>query len=137
MQENKRHQEYWNDSTPISEIEPIPEGGLTAQSRGDLAQWVEAPLLEACQRFYDKGIKTELSSANKYDVEEGYAHIAIDFESLSPANREIALTFGEQGHIQGSIPKKGIYIKIPLTSNSTVGGIKKVALDIVDEFEQQ
>ncbi len=121
---------------PLSEIEPIEEGGLTPQSREDLKMWVEAPLLDACQQFYDKGIKTVFSSANKKDI-NSYAHIALDFDSLSPRNQEIALRLGEEGKIHGSKPRKGIYLKIPVNNKTTVGDIKKAALEMVQQFEQQ
>lgn len=121
---------------PLSEIEPIEEGGLTPQNREDLKMWVEAPLLDACQQFYDKGIKTVFSSANKTDINR-YAYIALDFDSLSPRNQEIALRLGEEGKIHGSKPRKGIYLKIPVNNKTTVGDIKKAALEMVQQFEQQ
>ena len=125
------------DSNPISAIEPIEQGGLTPQSREDLKKLVELPLLEACQKFFDKGIRTVFSSANKKDIEIGHAHIALDFESLSPQNKEIALSLGKEGIIHGSRIRKGIYLEIPVNEHSTIGQIKDEALSLVDKFEDQ
>jgi len=129
--------EFNDDLKPLSEIEPIEEGGLTPQNREDLKMWVEAPLLDACQQFYDKGITTVFSSANQKDISNGYAHIALDFDSLSPRNQEIALRLGEEGKIHGSKPSRGVYLKIPVHSKTTAGDIKKAALEMVQQFEQQ
>ncbi len=126
----------YSDDTLLSQVVPIEEGGINVQNREDLAYVVEAPLLEACQRLFDKGIKTVFSSANQKDV--GYfAYIAIDFESLSSANKAIALRQGEEGMLHGSIPRKGINLKIPITETSTLGEIKQKALSLVDQFENQ
>jgi hypothetical protein len=125
------------EATLLSDIEPIEEGGMVVENREDLRSFVEAPLLEACQRFFDKGIKTVFSSANKKDVRSGYAHIALDFESLSPVNQKIAMSLGKEGIIHGSRIRKGIYLEIPITETSILGEIKKKALALVDKFENQ
>ncbi|MFH0806256.1 MAG: hypothetical protein V1885_00820 [Candidatus Brennerbacteria bacterium] len=106
--ENFEQRNELSGDTPLSEIEPIEEGGVIVGDKEDLKFFVEAPLLEACQQFFDKGIKTIFSSANKKDVGIGYAHIALDFDSLSPVNKEIALSIGKEGMIHGSVPKKGV-----------------------------
>ncbi len=125
-----------NDSTPISDIEPIEQGGLTPQDREGLRNLVEAPLLDACQLLYDKGVKTVFSSANKKDVGR-YGSIDIDFESLSPNNKTIALRIGKANGIWGSIPRKGVSIQIPITPQSTLGEIREAGLAIAQQFEQQ
>ena len=124
------------DNTLLSEIEPIEQGGLSVESRDELKHLVEAPLLEACQQFFDKGIRTVFSSANKKYVGTN-AHIALDFESLSPANKAIALSVGKEGIIHGSIQRKCIYIEIPVAASATLGEIKQKALTMVDKFENQ
>ena len=124
-------------STPISSIEPIEEGGLAVENREDLIKVVESPLLKACEVLFDKGIQTVFSSANKKDVSLGKGHIAIDYESLNEANKKIALEIGELGIIHGSTPRQGVYIKIPINKQSTLGEISEQALELVSRFEDQ
>ena len=128
--------EPFNDSTPISEIEPIEHGGLTPQDREGLRSLVEAPLLDACQLLYDKGVKTVFSSANRKDV-GGSAHIAIDFDTLSANNKAIAARLGTEGMIHGFKPRKGIYINFPITPQTTLGEIREASIAIAEQFEQQ
>lgn len=125
------------DSTLISDIEPVEEGGITVPSKEYLKNFVEYPLLEACELLFDKGIRTIFSSANKKDLIIGHAHIALDWEQLSPANQQIAEKLGEEGIIHGSRTRKGIYLQIPVTRSSTVGDIKEQALTLVNQFENQ
>jgi hypothetical protein len=126
----------YEDTTLLSQVEPIEEGGVSIHNREDLAHCVEAPLLEACQQLFDKGIRTVFSSANKKDVGR-FAHIALDFETLSPDNQEIASRLGEEGHLHGSRPRKGIFLQIPVTETSTLGEIKHQALGMASQFENQ
>lgn len=124
------------DNTLVSEIEPIEEGGISVQSREDLRYFVEAPLLEACQLLFDKGVKTAFSSANRKDIgRSGY--IAIEYDSLTDTNKEIGKRLGTEGKIHGSIPKKGIYLEIPISETSTLGEIKAKALELANQFEDQ
>lgn len=125
-----------HDSTPIAEIVAIENGGLKPETREDLAELVEFPLLEACQELFDKNIQTVFSSANTKDV-GGFGYITIDFESLSEENKKIALRIGEVGMIHGFKPKQGIYLNIPITEQSTVGEVKEVAKRLVGQFTQQ
>jgi hypothetical protein len=125
------------DSTPISQVEPIEEPGVEIKNSRDLEKVVEYPLLEACQILRDKGINTVFSSANKKDIQMGYCHIAIEFDSLSPKNKEVAAEIGEHGNLHGSVNRGGIYLKIPLNQDSTVGEIKQKAIELVSRFETQ
>ncbi len=125
------------DSTPISSVKPIEEGGLLVRNVDDLKELVEAPLLEACQVLFIKGIKTVFSSANEKDVESGYVYITIDYNTLSEENKKIALNAGELESVHGSIQSQGVYIKIPITENSTVGEIKEKSLGIARSFSDQ
>lgn len=124
------------DETLISLVEPIEEGGLRVENADDLENLVEAPLLDACKIFHEKGIETVFSSANKKDVIGGYAHIAIDFEKLNDKNKEIALSAGELGKAHGSTERPVVYIKIPISENSTVGEIKEESIRIAQQFER-
>jgi len=124
------------DNTRISEVEPIEEGGITVASKEDLRRVVEPPLVEACGILFDKGIRTVFSSANKKDVGRT-GHIAIDFDSLSSVNQEIASRIGSEGIIHGAVVKKGIYLEFPITESSTIGEIRELTLSLVNQFENQ
>lgn len=127
-----------DETTPISEIQPISEGGVEIQTREDLEKLVEPPLLEACQVLFDKRIRTIFSSANKYDISSGEGYITIDFDNLSPKNREIAKSIGGETHMtHGSEPVNAINLPIPISNDSTVGEINKASLEIVSKFENQ
>ena len=127
----------YSDSTLISSVKPIEEGGITAEKAEDLETLVEAPLLESCKILHEKGIKTVFSSANKKDIANGYAYITLDLEALSEKNREIALRIGKLGTIHGATMRDGIYIEIPIRESSTVGEVKQEAVRIAKGFEQQ
>lgn len=126
-----------SDETPLGAIEPIEQGGIIVETREDLAGLVEEPLLEACQLLYDKNIKTIMSSANKKDLVTGKVYIAIDFDSLSSKNKEIAKSFGEIFMMHGSIPKPAIKLEIPVDPNTTIGQIKVQAKKLFEKFQQQ
>ncbi|OGI75439.1 hypothetical protein A3C67_01005 [Candidatus Nomurabacteria bacterium RIFCSPHIGHO2_02_FULL_42_19] len=126
-----------NDDTPISQIDPISEGGLTPRNRGDLDHFVEAPLLEACQILFDKGIKTIFSSANKNDLSNQEAYIAIDYSTLSPYNQRIAKSLGEIHMAHGSVPAPAVNLMIPIEQNTTVGQVRNAARLLVSKFKQQ
>jgi hypothetical protein len=127
----------YGDSDLITKILPIEEGGINIEKENDLEDIVEAPLLDACKLLYGKRIETVFSSANQKDILDGYAYIVVDLEKLSEENKQIALAIGELGRIHGSIERKGIYIKIPITENSTVGEIKEESIKIAQQFKQQ
>lgn len=131
------HREEVPDETPISEIEQIAEGGLSVSKKEDLVQLVEAPLLQACEELYDKGIKTIFSSANRQDIAMGHAYITIDFDSLNPANQELAGSLGEIYMTHGSVPVRAVNIEIPINEASTVGDIRRAAAEIVAQFHNQ
>lgn len=125
------------DNTLISSVEPIEMGGITTEKAADLDKLVEFPLLEACKILNDKGIETVFSSANKKDVEQGYAYISINFEKLSQRNKELALSMGELGKIHGSIEQRGVYVKIPINKDSTVSDVRLESIRIAKIFENQ
>ena len=124
-----------SDETLLKVIEPIEEGGITLETREDLTRLVEPPLLEACQILFDKNIRTVMSSANKKD-KGGKAHIIISFDELNEQNQQIA---NKLGTVYDYIGKKYAKIEPPLliTEQTTVGEIRKSALELVSKFEQQ
>lgn len=126
-----------SDETPLSAIQPITKSALVPNSREDLVNIVEAPLLEACQILYDKNIKTVMSSANKEDMKSGIAWIAIDVGSLSEENKEVAKELGKIYMMHGSVPRPAINLEISISQNTTVDDIRKIALKMVEKFKQQ
>ena len=79
----------------LTEVEPIKNSFKHILKKEDLKEVVEPPLLTACEILYDKNIETKSSSANKDNVEQGFAYIYIDYDTLSPANQEIGKQIGE------------------------------------------
>jgi len=123
-----------SDDVLIVDIPVIEEGGVVPKTREGLAQLVEAPLLEACEELYDKNIETVMSSANARDVgHEGY--IVIAFDSLSEANKEVALNFGKPYNVRGLM--NYINVTFPITETTTVGDIRRMAHDAVSKFHKQ
>jgi hypothetical protein len=121
------------DSLLITEIPAIEEGGVVPVTREGLDRLVEPPLLEACEELYDKNIRTCMSSANSKDVgHEG--HITIEFDSLSDANKEVALSFGQPYNWQGV---NYVNITFPITPATTVGDIRRISRDAVSKFYKQ
>lgn len=130
-EEGKKHFEI---QTSLGEIEPIEQGSLTLNSREDLVRLVEAPLLEACQLFYDKGIETWMSSANKKDIVVGEVHIIIRYDSLSDQNKKIA----EQSEQPFSyLNREYTKITMPVTESTTAQQISKHMVEVASRFESQ
>jgi len=127
----KKHFEI---QTPLSEIPPIEGGGMTPQSKDDLARLVEAPLLEACQIFFDKGVETSMSSANRKDVEIGYVHLIIRFDSLSSRNKKIASDLGER---YSHLNREYLKITMPVDETTTAQKVSKHMSAIANQFDQQ
>ena len=119
---------------PLSEIDPIEESSITPKSREDLATFVEAPLLEACQLFYDKGIETWMSSANKKDIAIGEAHIIIRYDSLSDQNKKIAQ---QSGRSFSYLNREYTKITMPVTAGTTAQEISRHMVGIARRFESQ
>lgn len=131
------HRERMGDSTPLSEVESINEGGSSPKSREALSGLVEAPLLEACESLFDKNIQTVFSSANKDDIRSGEVYITIDYDSLTPANQMVARSLGEIHKTHGSEPKNAVNLTIRVSPETTVGEIRKAAVQIISKFESQ
>ncbi len=70
------------------------------------------------------GTPTEQDLSEAYELNEGLKPLS----EIEPI---------EEGKLHGSKPRKGIYLKIPVHSNTTVGDIKKAAQEIVQQFERQ
>jgi hypothetical protein len=134
------HQEEPLDSS-LDSIEPIQESS-NFFDRNDIKKFVEPPLVAACENFYDKNIRTLLSSANKKDIEIGEAYIIIDYDTLSGDNKKIAeevgsLYFTKIGSGDKSKEARELKIVIPLDKNVTIQEIEQKAVQIADRFKKQ
>lgn len=121
--------------TLLRDVAPIKESGSWPNTRASLENLVEAPLLSACQELYDKNILTTMSSANVGDLEkrvgsEPHAYICVNFGSLSPENKEIALKLGQ-------VKDDYIYLQIKIDKNTTAEEVQEKAREIVDQFKKQ
>jgi|CXWL01.1.fsa_nt_gi hypothetical protein len=130
-QEARKHFEI---QTPLANIEPIEEGSLTPTSLEDLAKLVEAPLLEACQIFYDKGVETWMSSANKKDIAIGEVHIIIRYDSLSERNKQIAEESGQRFQYMN---REYIKITMQVSNTTTVQQISRHMTEVASRFDSQ
>jgi hypothetical protein len=119
----------------ISEIAPIEESrGQLIKSRESIKNIFEAPLVRACEQLYENNIMTISTSANSKDVAIGYGGIVIDYEHLSPENRQIAKSLGELDEDNGM---QTVYIKIPISPDATPNDISRAAESIASEFKPQ
>jgi len=124
--------------TPLSEVQPIEDGGYDPEVQGvNLETLIEFPLLEAVKSFNEKGIKTLFSSANKKDIEIGEVYITLDYDSLNEANKKTALEFSDVGSSHGSTEKRSVKISVPTHENMTVGDVIMSYREILNKFEDQ
>lgn len=90
---------------PISDINQIELGpGLIPKNRDEFENIVEKPCLPACLFLYDRNIRTIESSCN--NVNNSYAFITIDYNSLSEENRQVLKQLVEEGIIQFNLEEQ-------------------------------
>lgn len=120
----------------ISEVAPIKESrNSKIRTREELKQFVETPLLKACEELYDKNIKTISTSANKNDsIHNVGGHVVIDFDMLSDENKRIGEQFGTVAYADG---KNQLDIVIPMSEATTIKEIEDLAGSIAHRFKKQ
>ncbi len=125
----------------LSEIESLGHEHVEIESRDDLVQVVEGPLLLACQHMYDKNIQTYMSSASKESLIVGYAEFSVIYEALSEENKIVAERLIHEEIAQlfpgNDVSLSRLNMKIPVTEDSTWGEIEDRSEEIVNEFSQQ
>jgi hypothetical protein len=127
----------------LSEIEPFTDAHVEIRDRSDLAKVVEGPLLSACQKLYDRNIRTYMSSANKEALvnAEPVAEFSINYEALSERNREIAEHLIEakvaELVLRNYTGPSRLIFSIPVTTESTWGEIEDKSNEIADRFVAQ
>lgn len=119
----------------LTEVLPIEKSrGVTIYKKEQIRDVVEEPLVKACEIFWDKNIKTCETSANNKDIENGFAWMRIDFDSLSDENKKIALKYEKPHNDNGKLV---LEIDIPITKIDTVVNISDKAVEIADNFQKQ
>ena len=120
----------------LSGVGPIHGApAMTITGRNNIIEYVEEPLVEACEIFYDKNIKTTSTSANRNDIEAGYVRLIINYDFLSPANKKIAEEYGKL--IKSDIGIQSIIISILVNASTTVFEVVKRSKEIAESFEKQ
>jgi hypothetical protein len=121
----------------ISSIESIINNrSIAIESRDQLQELVESPLLTACEELYDKNIPTLSSSANKNDLAAGKVYVNIDYEALSDENKKIAKTFGDP-HFFAPDNETSLQLAIAVNENTTEDEIREKFEKIVRQFHRQ
>jgi len=118
----------------LEKVQPIEESAGQKITKENIGKFVEAPLVEACEIFYDKNIRTLSSSANKKDMERGEAHIILDVSTMSLENREIAKKEGEEIGEYGGC--EAVEITIPIEEGSE-NEIREKSKEIANLFDKQ
>lgn len=118
----------------VSDVEVVQETGTLITKREDIKKYVETPLIEACGMLWDKNVKTTWSSCSSKDFQQGHGVIGIDYESLSEENKKIG---EEVGEINESGLGKTLWLKIPLTPDTTIEEARRKSIEFVSKFKKQ
>lgn len=143
----------------ISDVEQLKFVPQEFTSVDQVRQFVEEPLIEACEILFHKNIKTTMTSANKLDLERSkdgvnhYAWIDIFYDSLSDVNKKLvdSIMMAEERiddiKVEGFVLKRDVagktieenYIRalIPITPESTVAEVSGKAARFAHLFEKQ
>ncbi len=72
----------------LSDIAPIENSSVIISKKEEIKNYVELPLIKACEILWDKNIETYMSSANRQNVKYG-CFLEIVYDTLSESNKEI------------------------------------------------
>jgi hypothetical protein len=126
-----------SNKTSLNEVSPIHKTrGLVITKKEQIKEIVESPVVKACEIFWDKNIQTYESSANSENIKSGIAWIRINFDTLSEANKKIALQYG-QPYEETMNAGQMIELPISVKENETVDEISNKAEDIANSFKNQ
>jgi len=121
--------------TPITEVKAIERSrNSMITTREEIREYVETPIVDACEHFWDLNVRTLSSSANEKDVDRK-AYIILDYDSLSDANKKIAEESGEK--IDNYDGRPAVDILIPVTKDTTAEDIRVKATEIANRFKKQ
>lgn len=119
----------------IADVFPIEQSrNALVKERKQLKDFVEVPLLKACQILYDKNVQVMSTSANAKDIGR-WAYININFDTLSDENKEIGRRFGE---ISFADNFNHLGIKYPTNNPQvTIKEIEQYFVQIALQFKHQ
>ena len=128
------------DTLTIENVFPLNTNkfAVSLKNREDIRKIVEIPLVEACEIFWDKNIRTVETSANQDNIQSGCGYILLDWESLSDENKKIAQL--QNGNLREAHGGAGTFyydLKIPLTKNMLVKDLSQNAAKLAHEFQKQ
>ena len=124
--------------TPLKEVVQIGTGfGEQILNRDSIKNFVEKPLIGACEVFWDKNIRTLESSANSKDIGSA-GYIGLDFNTLSEENKIIAKQYGEPNQLYVNT-QDVLSLRIPIYINTseTVEEVSRKAIEIANKFQKQ
>ncbi len=126
------------EKSSLTEVLPIVKNfNLPVLSKEDIKDLVEKPLVKACEIFWDKNIKTLESSANIKDI-KGSGYIGLDFNSLSPENKEIAKQYAEPHELYVNDPNVlSVRIPVAINESDTIEMVSNKAVEIANQFNKQ
>ncbi|MDD5614475.1 MAG: hypothetical protein PHQ54_05340 [Candidatus Omnitrophica bacterium] len=120
----------------VTDVEP--QGWFIERIRNkaiDIPRLIEPPLQEAIEILYDKNILTTRCSANRKDINYGFAYIEGELNSLSEENRAVLNRITEEGAAE----VEGLYfmLKVPVSDSTTVEEIRKMFIALANRFLMQ
>lgn len=128
--------ERGSENKQIGEVSPIEENRSSyIRNRSEIPQFVEPPLVRACEILYDNNVRTLSTTANRKDVEYDMpANIVIDFDSLSPENKELARQVGE---IVPYDKINAVILKHRVSATTPTKEIEEWASSLAKKFKKQ
>jgi hypothetical protein len=126
-------------STRLDQIQPvIGRYNTWLLNKDEIKKYVEFPLQNACEIFWDKNIKTSGSSANKLNVKKNYpAFISLDYLSLSPENQKYVEKLVKEGKAKMIWNDTAVGLMIPIKENSTSEEVTEAANKVAESFKDQ
>ncbi|HXV28480.1 MAG TPA: class I SAM-dependent methyltransferase, partial [bacterium] len=139
----------FKDTRTLASIEPIiKKWPVPIRSREDAFNIVELPLIPAVWRFIQMGIKTQVSSANRKNIERHSAWLGIDYDSLSSEDKRIADALVKRKTVIPGVSavmldswigvgKKTLVVRFSVNETTTVGELARRAFDFAAQFSEQ
>ncbi len=141
MSEHLRHYEEPERVRTLRDVEPIQSAGAMIKRREEIKNYVEVPLLKACEELYDKNIETNASDANYRSIERRQVGLGINYDSLSDENKAIADQLIDEGIATTSEDmldqQTALNVYMSVTEQTTVKEIEDYYQAIVDRFRKQ
>lgn len=138
---------YYLNPRTIADVKQIVRRSDNFQSRDEIIEYVEEPLVPAVQQLYDLGIRTLTSSANPKDLkqwidgdEQTYGYLTLDEMSLSESQQNVLLQLSEADFALDGAGVKvrymfgGLAILFPMTSETLIEDIIALTLKITEAF---